>query len=612
MKKTVVWVLLIVLAIVSATALAEPNRIISFDADSYVVYVGKQQKITSTVERTDDGAPKQTTLVWTSSDESIAKVNTNGSVTGVSAGTVEIQAHAKDDETISKTVTVEVRTPVSKLTMDRKEATLLVGSDEDLAKAELKYEVAPEEAYHKDVTWKSSNEKVATVDENGIVTALSKGNAIITATSGDPSVEKKTTCQITVVQAVTALSFDSDAFNLPVPKTVQVKTTIEPANAGNKKLIWTSSDESIATVSATGIIKGVSSGIAVITAITADGSGISASCTVTVVMPVKKITIDTNKVVLPPNVEWQLSASPEPETASIKELAWKSSNEEVASVSQDGLIKAHKVGNCKITASAVDGSNVTASVSIEVKNFDVVITQKGAVRVSFDTHESSGYTTIVSNGWSYSGPFSIKVKISNGCVTTTNNNGELMPVKPGTDTITVTRKYGRSNKKTYSIYVGQEILAPARIVDLGFGKGAIILEGSEGVFNDHSYKIFYGRYTWAEAKKMCEKEGGHLVTITSSEEQKFLEKLNSNKKALWIGFERVQKDSENWRWITDESNEYNHWNSGEPNNYNGAESKASIRGDGRWNDLNEKSSEESDGFICEWDEIPEGTNVIRE
>ena len=111
---------------------------------------------------------------------------------------------------------------------------------------------------------------------------------------------------------------------------------------------------------------------------------------------------------------------------------------------------------------------------------------------------------------------------------------------------------------------------------------------------------------------MCDKEGGHLVTITSSGEQKFLEMLNTNGKALWIGYERVRKDSEDWHWITDEPNEYTHWNSGEPNNYNESESKASIRGDGRWNDLNENSSGESDGFICEWEEIPEGTKVIKE
>ena len=71
MKKSIAWIVFIAFAMAFVTVLAEPNRIISFDADSYVVYVGKQQKITSTVERTDEGAPKQTTLVWTSSDDSM-------------------------------------------------------------------------------------------------------------------------------------------------------------------------------------------------------------------------------------------------------------------------------------------------------------------------------------------------------------------------------------------------------------------------------------------------------------------------------------------------------------------------------------------------------------
>lgn len=614
MKRAFAVIVFLLALLLATTVMADVNRSIQFGAEEYVIYINKNQQIKATVDRISEDAPKQTQLIWKSSDESVAKVSGNGTITAVSAGVTTITAYAKDDETVSKSVQVEIRKPVANVVLNTKDAKLLIGAADELARIDLNYEIAPEDAYHQDVEWSSSNEKVALVDENGIVTALSKGNTTITAKSTDPSVTKKATCQISVTQAVTAITIAEEKITnpLPVPKTFQIKATVEPADAGNKKLIWTSSDENIATVSANGNIKGVSNGTVVITASAADGSGISASCTVTVVMPVKKISMGTNKVILPPNAEWQLTALPEPETATIKELTWSSSKEEVASVSQDGLITAHKLGSCKITASAVDGSNVSASVNVEVKNFDVVITKKGAVRVNFDTHESSGYTMMVTSSGSYRGPFSITVKIANGCVTTTGNNGELMPVKPGTDTVTVTRKYGRSNKETYSIYVGQEILAPTRIEDLGFGKGAIILEGSEGVFDDHLYKVFYGRYTWAEAQKMCDKEGGHLVTITSSGEQKFLEMLNTNGKALWIGYERVRKDSEDWHWITDEPNEYTHWNSGEPNNYNESESKASIRGDGRWNDLNENSSGESDGFICEWEEIPEGTKVIKE
>lgn len=88
--------------------------------------------------------------------------------------------------------------------------------------------------------------------------------------------------------------------------------------------------------------------------------------------------------------------------------------------------------------------------------------------------------------------------------------------------------------------------------------------------------------------------------------------LNKSNKALWIGYERVQKDSESWKWITEEPNSYNNWSSGEPNNSNGSEDKASIRGDWGWNDLNGDSTGEIDGFICEWEEIPEGTNIIKE
>lgn len=605
--------------------MADVNRSIQFGAEEYVIYINKNQQIKATVDRISEDAPKQTQLIWKTSDESVAKVSGNGIITAVSAGITTITAYAKDDETVSKSVRVEIRKPVANVVLNTKDAKLLIGAADELARIDLNYEIAPEDAYHQDVEWSSSNEKVAIVDENGIVTALSKGNATITAKSTDPSVTKKATCQISVTQAVTAITIAEEKITnpLPVPKTFQIKATVEPADAGNKKLIWTSSDENIATVSANGNIKGVSTGTVVITASAADGSGISASYTVTVVMPVKKITIDTNKVILPPNAEWQLTALPEPETATVKELAWKSSNEDVASVSQDGLITANKLGNCRITASAVDGSNVNASVNIEVKNFDVVITQKGAVRVSFDTHETSGYTMMVTSSGSYRGPFSITVKIANGCVKTTSNNGELMPVKPGTDTVTVTRKYGRSNKETYSIYVGQEILATTRIEDLGSGNDAIIPDESEGVFSDHFYKVFEEYYTWDEAKAYCEKLGGHLVTICSEEENSFVESMLGQKKVYWIGM-KLDENNQVY-WITDESVAYQNFHVNDPDNYLNQQGYCAMIGTewsgwqrGEWCDMerdgiawNGDASWSNLGFICEWETVPEEAKIIK-
>ena len=147
------------------------------------------------------------------------------------------------------------------------------------------------------------------------------------------------------------------------------------------------------------------------------------------------------------------------------------------------------------------------------------------------------------------------------------------------------------------MFVSEKAFEPPVIEDLGFGNGAIVEAGFEGVFNDHAYRIVDGRISWQEAKEKCEAEGGHLVTITTQEEQQFIDILNSRKRVLWIGLYR-EMNSDEWNWITGEGNEYINWLDGEPSN--GEETAASVRPD-RWNDLREGSTGEIEGYICEWD-----------
>jgi len=121
-------------------------------------------------------------------------------------------------------------------------------------------------------------------------------------------------------------------------------------------------------------------------------------------------------------------------------------------------------------------------------------------------------------------------------------------------------------------------------------------------FNGNSYKIYYTRLNWEVAKERCESLGGHLATITSAEEQAFIESLNKSGTRLWIGGYREAIND--WKWITGEPWSYTHWGSGEPNNSTNVlnnENRVSVW-PYFWNDLNEKSSEQS-GYICEWEGV---------
>ena len=150
---------------------------------------------------------------------------------------------------------------------------------------ELFYKLEPSDATTQGVVWASDNTDVATVDEDGLVTAVKAGTATITVSvKGQPEI--KATCTITVKSssiAVTKLTLSESSAEVSVGKTLTLSCTIEPSNATNKELIWSSSDETIATVDAQGVVTGVKAGTVTITVASKSDPSVKATCTVTVV-----------------------------------------------------------------------------------------------------------------------------------------------------------------------------------------------------------------------------------------------------------------------------------------------------------------------------------------
>lgn len=146
----------------------------------------------------------------------------------------------------------------------------------------LKATINPNNATNKKMTWSSTNTKVAKVDANGKVDAVSNGSATITVTVGG----KSAACKITVVKApevvvpVEKLTVSKSSFSMIVGETDMLSVIIAPSNATNKNVTWTSSDEDVVTVDASGNIKAVGSGSATITA-TVDGKKVTSTITVT-------------------------------------------------------------------------------------------------------------------------------------------------------------------------------------------------------------------------------------------------------------------------------------------------------------------------------------------
>ena len=243
---------------------------------------------------------------------------------------------------------------ISGVELSDKEPTIMKGNTETLVAT-----VTPSNATNKEITWESSDPYIATVDENGKVRPKSNGSCRITATAKDGS-GVKATCDVEVnmpqMIPVTNIYFTQDKVTITSPGfTPSYNPVIEPSNASNQSVIWTSSDESVATVDRAGVIKGVSNGTCKITATTNDGTNLSASIDVTVSLPIKVTKLSINypgsyvsfsKL----NGTYTLKTIIEPENATNKELEWTSSDPSVATVDNTGKVTALKNGVCNITA----------------------------------------------------------------------------------------------------------------------------------------------------------------------------------------------------------------------------------------------------------------------
>ena len=352
----------------TVTTNGEANRQIIFEDDNVVVYKGKPLKLSPTVKLLTDDAPKNTRFIWFSSDDTIVTVTENGSINAKSAGTAVVTVTAKDDESITCSVNVEARLPVQSITINEKNVSVIVGSSKEAATTKLSVTIKPENAYHQTGTWSSSNEKIAMVDEEGNVQGLAVGTATISFTSDDPNEKVKAQTTIHVNQAVTKISLSDSSVSIDKGKSVTLKATVLPKDASSKKMVWSSSNEKVATVNSSGTITAKEKGKTTIRCAASDGSGIYSECQVSVITMVKSLSSEIkDRVVLFEGESKLLSVTTKPSDASDKSIKWSTSDALIASVDEDGYVKANKKGTCVITATAKDGSKAKLNFNITVE-----------------------------------------------------------------------------------------------------------------------------------------------------------------------------------------------------------------------------------------------------
>ncbi len=323
----------------------QPVTGISMKKETAEVYAG--EKLTLKAEALPSNANDKE-LEWTSSDRNILTVSSSGVVTGKKAGIATVTVKTAEGGFSAKCI-VTVKQHVEEIKLDKKEITLIRGKETDITVT-----VLPANATDKSYTIVSSDPTVATVDERGHIVSLKCGVTQITVTSKENN--KSATCSVSVVMPVTGVALNINELTMFVHDETVLKATITPEDAHDKKIIWTSSDDKIASVDENGKITALKSGSAVITATTHDG-GFTAECKVTTLQKAEGINLSNESLFIIRGEIATLTAQVVPEDSYDKSFTWLSDNESVASVDVNGNITTHAPGTAIITATTHVGSH---------------------------------------------------------------------------------------------------------------------------------------------------------------------------------------------------------------------------------------------------------------
>ena len=373
-------------------------------------------------------------FTWSSNNEDVATVDENGVVTGVHGGTATIVVRESDGRSVSTRVTVESdEILIDNITI----ADKIIAIDEQVT---LKPIITPENGLSI-LKWESNKESIATVDENGVVTGISEGEATITVTTHN---NKKATAKIKVDGSLpSSIKITNCTGGISIGTPLTLGTELSPSDA-KSTITWTSSNSSIATVSG-GKVNAKSTGKVKITATTKNGK--SASCTLTAkAMGVSAISVSPSSVSLDQGATRKITVSFNPSNAkNYYKVTWSTANSKIATVNSNGEVKGVNPGTTTITAKA---GGRTAKVTVTVNASSVTkVTMSGCLTTA-EVNQTMSLSATAS-------PSSAK----NKTITWTTSNSSVATVSGGkvsfkdVGTVTITASTANGKKATCKVTV---------------------------------------------------------------------------------------------------------------------------------------------------------------
>ena len=382
---------------VTVTNINTPITNVSLNFSDLEIRKDSSQGLRATItpkETTDDK-----TLTWESSNPEVATVSSTGVVTARRPGNAIITVRTSNGLTDTCNITV-----ISQITSVHLNLTAIT-LDEGVSQT-LRATINPSDTTDDTtLTWLSSNTNVATVDQEGNVTAVKEGVATITVTTVNG---RRAECKITVNKPsenipIESVSLDKTTLTLEEQEAETLVATINPSDTtDDTTLTWKSSNPEVATVDQEGKVTAIKEGSATITVTTVNGK--EATCTVTVTkkpVPIESVSLNKTTLTLEEQQAETLVATINPsDTTDDTTLTWKSSNPEVATVDQEGKVTAIKEGSATITVTTVNGKEATCTVTVlNATALEDAIDRAEAIDESTYTADSySALQTAIANG----------------------------------------------------------------------------------------------------------------------------------------------------------------------------------------------------------------------
>jgi|GEM_PF-2181025 Bacterial surface proteins containing Ig-like domains len=414
----------------------EEERIlaIQINRSELTLKVGESFQATATYIPTHLAEPEYS---WHSSNATVATISPSGVIAALAEGTSSIRVYLNEDQDVESFCALTVIKPdATGLVLNKTELALDEGESEILS-----YSIVPENAAAISVVWQSSDTQIAEVDVNGKVSAISEGNAIIKVShANDPSISASCSIVVSKVKATAVILSAAECSLLPGGQT-QLSYTLLPEGSVILDAEWASNDSRVASVSEDGLVLAHMPGSAVITIRSKHPlqSEVTAQCRVTVNRPaVAEIILNRDALFLEKNTSEQLSFSHLPEFSVLRTVVWSSSAPEIASVDENGFVRALEEGKAVVTVQDADNEDVKAVCVVEVLPITVteVLISHKEVTLKVEEQFTLSFTSLpegsVLTNWEWRSLDESVVRIS--------QTGQLTAVWPGETRVEIASK----------------------------------------------------------------------------------------------------------------------------------------------------------------------------